>query len=289
MRHLRNAIAVVATAAFLAACATTAQNTEISLAEERARSEEVVADLRRQNALLEDRAIAAYVDDVVERIAATRPPGSVPLRSYVVRDASVNAFTTGGGYVFFNAGLLAAMENEAQFATVAAHEIAHIDRGHVQAGQRNRQTIGIVGDLARIGAAAAGIGGSTTDFGIGLGQSYAASSFSREQEVDADVVGLEYGAEAGYDMVEGARAFEVLQRVYGGQSGPATFFASHPQSGDRLQRLQALARERGAADGRVGEDSHDRVTRGLRRDILAFLEREGREREAAQIRRNLGN
>lgn len=270
------------------ACATTAQNTPTSIAQEQTQSRKLLAQLQAQDAIIEDRALNSYVNQVVSRIDAQRPPRAVPLRAYVVKDASINAFTTGGGYLFVNAGLLAAMENEAQWATVAAHEIAHIDRGHVSAGRANRQGVALAGALGQIGASILGVGGALTNTAIGLGQNAAVSSFSRGQETDADATGFDYAAGAGYNMVEGARSFEVLNRVYGSRQGlAADFFSSHPQSADRQANLTRLARESGSSDGRVGAQAHDAATRRIRRDVLAFLERAGREREAAQIRRNL--
>lgn len=270
------------------ACATTAENTPASIAQEQADSRELLAQLREQDAIIEDRRLNAYVNRVVNRIAAERPPGAVPAQAYIVKDAGINAFTTGGGYLFVNAGLLAAMENEAQWATVAAHEIAHIDRGHISAGKANRQGVGLAGGLAQVGAAVFGVGGGLTNAVIGLGQNASVSSFSRSQEIDADTSGFNYAADAGYNMVEGARSFEVLNRVYGGQQGlAAAFFSSHPQSADRQANLTQLARQSGSAQGRVGAETHDEATREIRREVLEFLESEGRSREAAQVRRNL--
>ena len=155
----------------------------------------------------------------------------------------VGRYAHGGGYLFFNAGMLAAMENEAQLATVAAHEIAHIDRGHIQAGRSNRQAVQIGALLASIGAAAVGINPNIANLGLNLGTSYAVNSFSRTQETDADNVGIRYLVRAGYNGVEGAKSFAVLRRLYGNSSGPAAaFFASHPASADRLASLTAQAR-----------------------------------------------
>ncbi|MEM1383457.1 MAG: M48 family metalloprotease [Pseudomonadota bacterium] len=273
----------------LAACAApTAQNTETSLQQERQASEQVVRQLEEKNALMKDQRLNTYLRGVVNRVARERPPGSVPLKTYVVRDADVNAFTTGGGYLFFNAGMLAAMENEAQLASVAAHEIAHIDRGHVQAGRANRQGVQLGAAAAAIGGSLLGVPGDLINLGVGLGANYAVNSFSRTQESDADETGIQYLAAAGYNAAEGAKSFAVLRRLYGSQTGAqALFFASHPSSGDRLQTLTRRASELGATKGRVGRDTHDAATRALRRDILKFYNSEGRDKEAQQIRRNL--
>ena len=290
MRLFRAFAVSLALTGAVSACAPNTQNTQAAIAQEQAASRELVAKLRSNDKLITDKGLNSYVNSVVNRIAAQRAPGSIPLRAYIVKDASINAFTTGGGYLFVNAGLLAAMENEAQWATVAAHEVAHIDRGHISAGKANRQAIGVIGAIAQIGAAAAGVGGAGTNALIGLGQNAAASSFSRSQETDADTTGFGYASRAGYNMVEGARSFEVLSRVYGSRGGiAAAFFSSHPQSPERQAQLTRLAQQSGSTKGRIGKQTHDKATRKIRREVLQFLESEGRNAEAAQIRKNLRN
>jgi len=282
------AIAAIA-ALGLVSCAPVAQNTPQSLAQERQAAAEFVRRLDAKGQLVNDPALTSYLNGVATRVSAARPPGSVPIRAYIVKDADVNAFTPGGGYVFFNAGMLAAMENEAQLAAVMAHEIAHIDRGHIQAGRSNRTAVQLGAALATIGAAAAGLDPRVTELGVGLVGNYAVNSFSRTQESDADDVGVRYLAASGYNAVEGAKSFAVLQRLYGGNRNGigAAFFASHPAPADRLAKMTAQARALGAGRGRIGERTHDRATRKLRQDVLRFYEANGRRREAAQIRRNL--
>lgn len=284
----RPVLAMLAATFLATACApVTSQNTAVSLADEQARSQQLVQQMNAKGVLLTDRALNAYVGGIVAGLAQHRAPGSVPLRTFLVKDGDVNAFTSGGGYLFVNAGMLAAMENEAQLATVLAHEIGHIDRGHIQAQAANQQLVQLGGALAQIGAGLAGVDGSLTNLGIQLGQAYASTSFSRDQERDADGSGFALAARAGYNMVEGAQSFVVLQRLYGNQSGPASFFSSHPASGERAQAMAARARAEGAAEGKIGAAEYARAMQGLRQEALEFYTVNGRVREADQIRRNL--
>ena len=287
LRPFRSILMALTAALALSACAPTAQNTQASLAEERQRAQQLVQKLDAKGQLIKDRNLNNYLNNVMNRVAKTRPAGSVPLQVHIVKDADVNAFTTGGGYVFFNAGMLAAMENEAQLAAVMAHEIAHIDRGHVQAGAANRQAVQIGAALAQIGAAAAGINSGLTDLAIGVGAQGVSANFSRSQESDADNTGVQYLARAGYNAIKGAESFAVLQRLYGNREGVASFFASHPAPQNRQASLTAQAKQLGATKGRIGKKTHDRATRKLRREVLEFYESQGRDREAAQIRKNL--
>ena len=283
---LRTPLAIAFAASLaVAGCEPTAQNTPQSIAAERAQSQQLVRQLAARDMLVEDRSLNRYVESVVDKIERTRPPGAVPIEAYIVKDADVNAFTPGGGHLFLNAGLLAAMENEAQFATVVAHEIGHIDRGHIQAQQTTRTGVQLGAAAAQIGGALLGIDPNLTQLGVGLGAQYAVSSFTREQERDADATGVRYLAAAGYDVDEGARSFEVLRRLYG--DGGVPFFATHPPTGERQQALTQAAAQLGATQGYVGDAEYDRAMRPLRQEVLQFYERQGRAREAAQVRQNL--
>lgn len=288
MKSFKITAAALAATLTLGACQPTAQNTQQSIAQEQRQAAAFVRDLDRKGQLVKERRPNDYVRGIVSRVAQTRPAGSVPLQAYIVKDAAVNAFTPGGGYVFFHAGLLAAMENEAQLATVVAHEIAHIDRGHIQAGRSTRQGVQLGAAAASIGGALLGVNPSLTKTVVGLGANYATNSFTRTQETDADNIGVRYLAAAGYNVVEGARSFEVLRRLYGDQTGPAAaFFSSHPATTERQSNLTQQARALGGTKGRIGKQSHDQATRSLRREVLKVYDRNGRVREAAQVRRNL--
>lgn len=288
MRHLRLTLAALLAAVTVSACAPNAQNTQASIAQERQAAERFVGQLRAKDKLVTDRNLNSYVSGIVQRVAKQRPPGSVPLKTYIVKEADVNAFTPGGGYVFFNAGMLAAMENEAQLASVAAHEIAHIDRGHITAGRNTRTGVQVGAAAASIAGALLGVPGQVTDLAVGLGANYAVNSFSRSQETDADNTGITYLAGAGYNALEGAKSFDVLQRLYGNRAGPAAaFFSSHPPSAERKANLSARARALGATKGRIAGKTYDSRTRKIRREVLKVYESNGRNREAAQIRRNL--
>lgn len=270
----------------MAGCATQPNQalTQQSIAEERQTSERLLAELRAKDALITDRALNRYIRQIGKRIDDQRPPGVPRMQLHIVKNADINAFTTGGGYVFINAGMIAAMENEAQLATVIGHELAHVDRGHVAAGKQNRTAIGLLGVLTQVGLGVAGISGPFVNAGISLAGTAAASTYNRSQETDADNVGFEYAADAGYNLVEGARAFEVLRRVYGQKGG---LFASHPLSSERQANLTRLAQQNGADRGRINKRDYLRRTNRLRRDVTEFLEDNGRRREAEQMRRNI--
>lgn len=286
-RRMRPAILALGVTLAFAGCEPTSVNTPQSIASESAQAEQLVYELRSKGALMENDAVDRYVAGIVQRLDAARGRGSVPIRSHVVKDADVNAFTPGGGHLFVNAGLIAAMQNEAQLATVVAHEIGHIDRGHIQAGQARRGAVGLGAAAALIGGAMLGLDPQLTEFGVDLGAQYAMSSFTREQERDADLTAGRYLASAGYNVAEGANSFGVLRQIAGGPGGG--FLSTHPPTGERQQAMLASASELGATSGRTGKSEHDTATRKLREELLQFYRQNNRMREAAVIGANLAN
>ncbi|MEM9140637.1 MAG: M48 family metallopeptidase [Pseudomonadota bacterium] len=284
IRSFRAATIALIAAIGVSACAPTTQNTRASLAQEQQRSQGHVRDLESKGGIIKDAGLNQYLQSIVNRIAPQRAPGSVGLRSYIIKNADVNAYTSGGGYIFFNAGLMAAMENEAQLATVVAHEIAHIDRGHIPAQQANNQAVQLGAVLGTLAGAAVGINPQVTEMVVGLGANAYASNYSRTQERDADSIAARYLAAAGYNGAEGAKSFQVLQRLYGNNRG---VFSTHPAPAERFNNLTVQARQLGSTQGRIGKQTHDRATRKVRQELLAFYEKNDRDREAAQIRRTL--
>jgi predicted Zn-dependent protease len=268
----------------ISACAPTAQNTAQSLAAERRAAEQHAAKLDQAGKLVKTRGLNNYVQGIVDRITKTRPAGTGPVKSYIVADADVNAYTAGGNIIFIHTALLAAMENEAQFANVVAHEIAHIDRGHIQAARASRQGVQIGAAAASIGGALLGVNPNLTNTLVNVGANAFVSNFSRTQETDADNTGIQYMARAGYNGLEGARSFEVLRTLYGDGGG---FLASHPASSQRQANLSAQARQLGATKGRIAEKTYDKQTRRLRQDMIKFYDSRGRQKEASLLRRNL--
>lgn len=205
-----------------------------------------------------------YVDRVVANISAQRPPGSAPLRGFIVKDDDVNAFTTGTGYLYFNRGLLKALDNEAQLAMVAAHEAAHVDAGHLPQGNQTRATVDA---LTSLGAAVldgvGGLGGTLGKIGVGLAGRRANAFYSQGHELEADDIGLAYVLRAGYDGQQAASAFRVLAAANGSRGGLAELFSSHPASAGRFQAIAAKAAASGQRGGFVGGDDYARMVATL--------------------------
>jgi beta-barrel assembly-enhancing protease len=165
------------------------------------------------------------ISQIGQRLAATSECSQLPFRFYVVQDSSINAFATTGGYVYVNTGLLQATDNEAQVASVLAHEIAHNCNDDVINKLRQSQ-------LAQIAATATGLDRSTL---ARIGYQVAVDlPNSRQAEFAADADGVRYLRQAGYDP---RASIVFLSKLLRAPSQP-TFLSNHPATRDRINALQ---------------------------------------------------
>lgn len=170
--------------------------------------------------------INRYVEQIGQRLVANSDRPNLPFTFQVVEDNSINAFATLGGYVYIHTGLMKAAENEAELASVMAHEIGHITGKHLVQQMRQRA-------LANGVASAAGLDQNAA---VGIGLELALNRpRSRKDEFDADNRGLRTLTQAGY-APSGMVSFmqKLMQR---GGSMPA-FLSTHPATGDRINALQ---------------------------------------------------
>lgn len=179
----------------------------------------------REIRLYRNPSINQYVNEIGQRLAQASTRPDIPYTFQVVNDRSVNAFATMGGFVYVNAGLLVTADNEAQLASVIAHEIGHIANRH--AIKQMRQVA-----LAQGVSAAAGIDQNRA-VQIGLELALRRPK-SRQAEFEADREGLLMLGRAGYAQ-SGMIAF--MQKLLSAGSGP-TFLSEHPATGDRITALK---------------------------------------------------
>ncbi|MGH7871005.1 MAG: M48 family metalloprotease [Candidatus Binatia bacterium] len=197
-----------------------------------------------------DPKVERYVTDVGNRVLATshlRGPGvdeqirNTPVIFGVLDSPIINAMALPGGYVYITRGMLAHLNNEDQLATVIAHEIGHIAARHA-ARQAWQQQIG-QGLLLGGALLGQGLGLPTQDL-MNLGGMAAQLIFlrySREDELEADKLGVEYSSKAGYDPREVIGLFQTLDRMQEKEGqGMPSFLATHPDPGARIQRIRDL-------------------------------------------------
>ena len=196
--------------------------------------------------LYDDAALARYVSSIGSLLQQTSEQPTPPFRFVVLDSPIVNAFALPGGYVHISRGLMALANDEAELAGVIAHEIGHVTARH----SAERYSRGVLAGLgAAVLGAVSGIG-AVGDLAQVAAGAYV-QGYSRDQEFQADQLGVRYLSRAGYDPLAmssflGSMGEEsALAAKIAGQEGTepaASLFSSHPRTGDRVARAAADAR-----------------------------------------------
>ncbi|MCF8039873.1 MAG: M48 family metallopeptidase [Desulfohalobiaceae bacterium] len=188
-----------------------------------------------------NQAVNRYVNCVVDAVTASLP-GSAGRTEWKVtvfdKDDEVNAFALPGGYIGIYTGLLKVAENQDQLAAVVGHEIAHVTAKHPNARLSTQYTTqaGLQLINAFIGGQAGG-GSKEIMALLGVGSQVGILlPFSRSQESEADILGLDYMARAGFDPRESIDLWQNMARSGGGK--PPEFLSTHPSEHSRIQTLQ---------------------------------------------------
>ena len=207
----------------------------------------VAKELRDQNGLLEDPEVSEYINGIGQRLASQSAMGGGNFHYFVVKDTSINAFAVTGGYVFINAGLILATSTESELAGVMAHETAHITQHHIARMLADQSKQGLATAAMMIGAILLGAvgGGQAAEGAIAATQGMAVQhqiNFTRDNEWEADRVGIGYLAGAGFDPYGMGSMFETMSRH---QGLAATYIPAmlidHPMDSDRVAEQRARA------------------------------------------------
>jgi len=236
-----------AVALFIALAAVpSAAITLVSVQDEIAIGRQANADTRKQLAVLPDQEVSSYVRSIGARLARASSGPPYPYSFTVANYREINAFALPGGPIWINRGALQAATNESQVAGVLAHEIAHVAQRHA-ATQLSNGILANLG-LSALGALLGNTGGATAArAAAGLGTNLWFLKFSRDDESEADRVGLRILRRAGWDGRGMIELFQILTREQGRNPGAVeTFLSSHPAPADRMHALQAeVARAHG--------------------------------------------
>jgi beta-barrel assembly-enhancing protease len=204
---------------------------------------QAAAEAEQQLPLLRD----AEVDDYVERVGQ-RLVNAIPeefrhreFQYYfrVVNARDINAFALPGGPMYVNRGMIQAARSEGEMAGVMAHEISHVALRHGTAQATKGQKYGLLAGILGIGGAILGgpAGAAAQIASQGVGVYFL--KFSREYETEADILGAQIMAQAGYDPRDLAAMFQTIERQGGGSSGG--FLSSHPSPKNRYARINQEA------------------------------------------------
>jgi predicted Zn-dependent protease len=220
--------------------------TVISVSQEIDIGREENAQVRRQTPQVRDPQVTAYVTRIGQRLAKAAPGAKYPYSFQVADNAEINAFSLPGGPVWINRGVMRAAGNESQVAGVLAHEIAHIAQRH--AADQLTKTLLTRWSLGMLGAMLGNVGGAGTAQAAGAMMANGVFlKFSRDDEREADRVGLQILTKAGWDPRGMIELFEVLRRESARNPGAVdVFFSTHPSPDDRIAQLTAAtSRSRG--------------------------------------------
>lgn len=189
--------------------------------------------------LLNNQRVQKYVNDVGRWLALQTERSDLPWQFGVLDDDDINAFAAPGGYVFITKGLLAQMHSEAELAGVLAHEISHVLRKHhLQAIKKGARTE-LIAEFAGQALQKSGADPALTKL-VGAGTEIYARGLDKDDEFEADRMGVVIAARAGYDPYGLPAVLQDLQGLNPKDSSLALMFKTHPALGDRLNLLDKL-------------------------------------------------
>lgn len=186
--------------------------------------------------MLKDEKVNNYLDGLGKRLAQFAPGDKYPYQFKCVNVADINAFALPGGYVYVNRGLIQAADDEAQLAGVIGHEISHVALRH--GTSQVTKSLGPSVGVAVIGSVLGdnALGKLVTAVGAFSMQSLLLK-YSRTDESEADILGVQIEHDAGYDPHALAEFFVVLADVEKKMGAPPEFFSNHPSPEHRIERV----------------------------------------------------
>jgi predicted Zn-dependent protease len=214
--------------------------------------EETKKQILEDYSVIESTQVAAYVARVGQRLAQVSDRPTVDYDFTVLSSDLINAFAAPGGYIFITRGLLDAVDDEAELAMVIGHEIAHVAALHgvqmiqKEMGQNALTILGTIGAALVAGPEAMLMVANSAN----LFSSLYLLGYSRDKELEADNIGLQYLLRAGYDPRASLRFLEKLQALGDEKaSGWDLYFRTHPQTSDRIAIIKRM----------IGEEDENRA------------------------------
>ena len=212
------------------------------------RGQEAVDELKRTGLLppeVENKAVQDYVKQIADRVAQ-HSDLKVPLHVAVLQSKEINAFALPGGYLFIERGLLEAVDDESQLAGVISHELAHVTARHGAKLMKRANIAGIFYQAAQVAAViltggVAGIGMYYAlqygYYGLGLVLNLKLLGVSRDYELEADQLGVQYAWNSGYDASGFIRFFDKMA-THEGYVNSVSWFRTHPPFYARMIQAQ---------------------------------------------------
>jgi predicted Zn-dependent protease len=196
----------------------------------------------------QDPELNRYLGSIALRVHMASHRPQIPMNFTILNTSQVNAFAT-PGHVYATRGFLARLDNEAQFAAVVGHELAHVAARHTARAMSNSMLTSVA--LGSADAAIGGTLGGQIAVGAGkIGVSLAGLSYSRDQERQADRAGTYYMALAGYDARQAIEMQKVLAEIGDREeSALDRYLSTHPVYSDRVRNIRAIIEEKNLIRG----------------------------------------
>lgn len=226
----------------------TVAESALSQADENRIGRDILRSLRDDGDVIDDAEVADYLNDLGRTLAATARVPQLQFNFFAVNDRSINAFALPGGVIGVHSGLLLSAQSEAEVAAVLAHEIAHVTQRHLARMQENQGRSQLWLLAALLAGALAGARSSNGDAafaainaGVGLSVSQQLA-YSRDFEREADRLGMQYLAAAGYDPRAMPAFFQRLQQEQRhNDNNSFGFLRTHPLTVERISESQGRA------------------------------------------------
>ena len=212
----------------------------MTIQQEQEMGDKIVQEIRKSMPLVQEPSANEYINRIGNRVLKTMEAQPFNFQFFILNIPEINAFSVPGGKIFVNSGLVLLVENEDELAGVIAHEIGHSVARHVAKRSEKGQKI----SLAALGAILAGIlmggqaAGAIATTTVAASQA-ALLKFSREDEDEADYLGLKFMERAGYDPMGMITMMKKLSREEGPAAGkPPAYLLTHPAAEERMASLE---------------------------------------------------
>lgn len=225
------------------------------------------AQAEHQLRMVRDRSVDDYLNEIVGRLAAGATGARFPYNAQAVNASEINAFALPGGPLYVNSGLIRAARSEGELAGVIAHEMSHIALRHathnVSKAYMAQAGLGILGGV--LGGRSGANTGQIVNAVGGFGLNTLFLKYSRDAETQADVMGAQMMARAGYDPLEMASFFDLLRDQARHDPGALErFLSDHPAPSDRAARIRREAEALGVSGRTASVGGFEEIQSRLR-------------------------
>lgn len=268
MKIFQKSIALGLIAAFVLSGLFPSEVAGITVKEEEELSRQMLTAIYSHYEIIDDPEIVAYVNEVGNRILATLPEQPFKYHFHVIKEDVYNAFATPAGHIFVYSGLMEAMDEEEELAGILGHEIGHVYCRHISQKIERQKKMGwatLAGVAAGIllGVGGAGEAAQAVTMGAPAAAQAAELSYSREDEIQADQLGLKFITGAGYSPDGLLKILKKIRsKTWFGTEQVPTYLMTHPAVEDRIAYISSFIESYDANHKPiplVNEDRFDRV------------------------------